>query len=315
MTNPTQHEPRRYRVHHVTEYNYSDDVTSSYSRGALRPRNTATQRIESHEIVVDPVPDVLDEHLDIFGNYSHYVEVLTPHTRLSVTKNSVMSVSWPLINLDALDRWQVCEAAADIAGDPAVDASARALFTLPSDLVQLSQDVVDLARDLVRPTDGLGSAIARVTKTIYEDFVYAKGATGVRTTLPEVLASRSGVCQDFAHLAVACFRTAGLPARYVSGYIESRPPASEPMLTGSDASHAWASVMVPGGGWVDMDPTNNHLVDSRYIVTAWDRDFRDVSPLKGVIFTDSSTSSLKVGVDVIRLANRAQPGDAQAGTE
>ena len=109
----------------------------------------------------------------------------------------------------------------------------------------------------------------------------------MRTTLPELLDLRQGVCQDFTHLALGCLRAVGLPARYVSGYLETAPPPGQPRLEGSDASHAWASVMVPGGGWVDLDPTNDHLADSRYVVTAWGRDFRDVSPLKGVVFTEA----------------------------
>ena len=135
----------------------------------------------------------------------------------------------------------------------------------------------------------------------------------MRTTLPELLALRQGVCQDFTHLALGCLRAVGLPARYVSGYLETAPPPGRPKLEGSDASHAWASVMVPGGGWVDLDPTNDHLADSRYVVTAWGRDFRDVSPLKGVIFTESSGSSLEVGVDVVRLPSTDAGGAGGTG--
>ena len=107
--------------------------------------------------------------------------------------------------------------------------------------------------------------------------------------------------QDFAHLAVGCLRSVGLPARYVSGYVETSPPPGQPKLEGSDASHAWTSVLVPGGEWIDLDPTNDHFADSRYIVTAWGRDFRDVSPLKGVVFTEAKKSTLEVKVDVFRV--------------
>ena len=132
-------------------------------------------------------------------------------------------------------------------------------------------------------------------------FEYRPGVTTVETTIPELLADRRGVCQDFAHLAVACLRGAGLPARYVSGYLETMPPPGRPKLRGVDASHAWASVRLPEVGWVDLDPTNDRVIDSRYIVTAWGRDYADVPPLKGVIFSTSTSSRLSVAVDVLAL--------------
>ena len=134
---------------------------------------------------------------------------------------------------------------------------------------------------------------------IHADFRYESGATTVKTTLPEVLERRAGVCQDFAHLTVGCLRSMGLAARYVSGYLETAPPPGRPKLLGADASHAWASVLIPGGGWVSLDPTNDQLLDGRYVTTAWGRDYSDVPPLKGVIFTESKTKHvLQVRVDV-----------------
>ncbi len=143
--------------------------------------------------------------------------------------------------------------------------------------------------------------MAELAARMHSDFEYVPGATTVRTTLGELLQKRRGVCQDFAHLAVGCFRSMGLPARYVSGYLETRPPAGRPKLIGSDASHAWAEVLVPGLGWVGIDPTNNKFVDAGYVITAWGRDYADVPPLSGVIVTDSRKSSMKVSVDVTRL--------------
>lgn len=118
------------------------------------------------------------------------------------------------------------------------------------------------------------------------------------TRLPEVLERRTGVCQDFAHLMIGCARSMGLAARSVSGYIETRPPAGQPKLRGTDASHAWASVWLPGGGWLHVDPTKNQFIDGRYVLLGWGRDYRDVSPLRGIVFTDGGGSRLKVGVDL-----------------
>lgn len=303
---PDHHAPRRYEVRHRTEYAYPADVTASFARACLRPRDTPTQRVLAHEVVIDPAPDVLEEGPDFFGNHSHHVEIATPHRRLVVVKTSVVEVSVPRVDLGALDAWSVAGAAEALASDPAIDPVEHAAFTLPSALVDLSAEVVAFAGTLVWPQRPLGQALAAVVHQIHDGFTYAKGATTVTTTLPELLDARAGVCQDFAHLAVACLRAAGLPARYVSGYLETQPPPGQAKLEGSDATHAWASVQVPGGAWVDLDPTNDQLADSRYVTTAWGRDFRDVSPLKGVVFTEGRGSTLRVGVDVVRLPD----GDA-----
>lgn len=295
--------PRRYEVRHVTRYTYAADVTASFGRACLRMRDTPHQRVESHSIAVTPEPGVLDEHTDLFGNHSHYLEIDTPHTELVVTKSSTVAVDHPAIDVEALDRWTVARAADAAFHDEGLDPLERAILTKPSDLVDLGPEVRAYAAGLVAPGRPLGEAVVDVTRAIHRDFAYRKGATSVSTTLPELLASRSGVCQDFAHLAVAVLRSAGLPARYVSGYLETSPPPGQAKLAGSDATHAWASVHVPGAGWIDLDPTNDHLTDSRYVVTAWGRDFRDVSPLKGVIFSRGASSTLSVGVDVIRLAD------------
>lgn len=295
------HTRRRYEVRHVTRYRYEEDVTASFERAMLRPRETPQQRVLEHAIEITPEPDRLDESLDAFGNYTHYVEISTPHTELTVLKRSLIEIEWPLADLSSLNRWTVRSAADALAADPAVDAFERAAATLPSRMVTLEREVREFAAALLPDDRPLGEAIEAVYREIHAGFRYDQGATSVSTTLPELLHARAGVCQDFAHLGVACFRAVGLPARYVSGYIETTPAPGTVKLEGSDASHAWVSVMVPGGGWVDLDPTNNHLADSRYIVTAWGRDYRDVSPLKGIIFTEGKGSTLSVAVDVTRV--------------
>jgi transglutaminase-like putative cysteine protease len=151
------------------------------------------------------------------------------------------------------------------------------------------------------PGRPVGEAVRALVSRIHDEFAYRPGVTSVTTPLRDVLIRREGVCQDFAHLAVACLRCVGLPARYVSGYLETQPPPGKPKLQGADASHAWASVLLPELGWVDVDPTNDRIVDDDYVVTAWGRDYTDVPPLKGVIFTESKKSRLKVAVDVIRI--------------
>ena len=135
---------------------------------------------------------------------------------------------------------------------------------------------------------------------IHRDFTFRAGATQVGAPVETVLGRRAGVCQDFAHLTIAAARSVGLAARYVSGYLETDPPPGQEKLQGADVSHAWASVFVPQIGWVDIDPTNDQFVGDRYVTTGWGRDYGDVAPLKGVIFTDGETESLEVTVDVRR---------------
>jgi transglutaminase-like putative cysteine protease len=295
------HDRRQYRVLHRTAYTYDLPVTTSYGRGCLRPRPQHSQTLLEHTLTIDPVPQVIDETRDLFGNFTHYLEIHTEHERFEVVKESVLDVEWPEVDLDELDAHTVADAAAALRQDTSLDPMEHALYTLPSAHVQLSEEVRRFAELAIPAGRPLGEAIASVYHRIYNDFTYTKGATTVNSTLPELLTTKAGVCQDFAHLAVACFRAAGLPARYVSGYIETTPPPGKPKLSGSDATHAWVSVFTPTAGWVDVDPTNDHLADSRYIVTAWGRDFRDVSPLRGVIFTDATKSTLSVGVEVTRL--------------
>ena len=166
-------------------------------------------------------------------------------------------------------------------------------------------EVRDFAAEIFTPARPVGLAVRDLVARIHSEFVYRAGVTSVNTTLAEVLALREGVCQDFAHLAVGVLRSIGLPARYVSGYLETRPPPGTPKLVGADASHAWVSVLLPGLGWVDVDPTNDKVVDDSYVVTAWGRDYADVPPLKGVIYTESKKSRLSVAVDVVPVPDPA----------
>ena len=142
-------------------------------------------------------------------------------------------------------------------------------------------------------------AVVALSARIHSDFTYAPGSTSVTTPLAEAFAQRHGVCQDFAHLGIACLRSLGLAARYVSGYIETEPAPGTPKLTGIDGSHAWLSVFVPGAGWIDLDPTNDQFIGSGYVITAVGRDYGDVPPLSGVIYTEGRTEELRVAVDMV----------------
>ena len=295
ITAPEHHTPRRYEVRHVTTYAYETPVTASYGRASLRPRETPHQFIDSHEVQISPTPDVLDETEDFFGNFSHYLEIETAHTELVVSKASVLDVEWPAVDLAALDRWTVGEAVTALPDDPAVDATDRARYLLPSSLVTFDDAVADYARTLVWPQRGLGEALAAVTHSIWRDFAYSKGATNTRTTLPEVVAGRAGVCQDFAHLACAVFRLAGLPARYVSGYL---------LIDGrveQDAGHGWAEAHIDGLGWVGFDISNGICPDARYVRVATGFDYGAAAPVTGLCIGAGETA-LKVCLAVEQQA-------------
>ncbi|MEA5053470.1 MAG: transglutaminase family protein [Propionicimonas sp.] len=301
-----QYGRRRYRVVHLTRYSYDGVVEAVYNRALLHPRTTDRQTVLDSSLEITPEPQLVSDHLDYFGNHSTYVEGRRPvegqgdgSTRLTVTCRSTVEVDRQPPDLAELDRLSVAEAAAVLARE--ADPCLLADFTLPSPLIGLTDAVGRYAAGILAPGRPLGQALQALVDAIFADFRYAAGTTSVLTTLDELLALRQGVCQDFAHLAVGCLRAAGLPARYVSGYLETEPPPGTPKLQGADASHAWAAVLTPSLGWLELDPTNAQWVDSRYVVTAWGRDFTDVSPLRGVVSTEATNSDLQVEVDVVPL--------------
>lgn len=306
---------RRYALTHRTEYAYDRDVDASYGRAHLVPRSDCGQRRLSAEVLVDPDPDELREHTDFFGNRSTYFAVRRPHRRLVVTARSQVAVDRAPPEPDAFTSlgWEYIRDRLDEPAEEEVDLDART-FRLASPLIP--RGAAGGLTTCLRPGTSLGEAIDALLTRIAEDFTYVTGATTVHTPIAEVLARREGVCQDFAHLAVGALRYAGLSARYVSGYLETAPPPGRPRLIGSDASHAWASVFAPSLGWIDFDPTNRKFVDDGYVVAAIGRDYGDVPPLKGVIFTESLDSTMSVSVDMAPTGERAVDhgvADASAG--
>ncbi|GAA1490109.1 transglutaminase family protein [Brachybacterium sacelli] len=293
-----------YRVHHLTSYRYAKPVSRNYGRAHVEPRATPHQRVLSHEVVVDPSPARLTAHTDFYGNSSTYLLVDDVHDRLDVHSHAHVTVSVRRYAAEAMSRpWEQCTA----------ENWGQLLPAEGIDFVHLSPRVPALAaaRELsaavFTPERPIGECLAELTALIHSDFTYDSGATTVTSTLAEVLAARHGVCQDFSHVGVAAVRAAGLAARYVSGYLRTAPSAEGALGTrpagemiGSAASHAWLSVLVPGTGWVDIDPTNRTFVDQRFVTTAWGRDYADVPPLKGIVVgPPGATSTLDVAVGVV----------------
>lgn len=289
---------RAYRITHRTEYRYSDVVTSSYGRGHLTPRDSIGQRCLSHELEIDPHPADRSTSRDVYGNISSYFHITERHHALSVTSSSVVEVDPPPAELygagPALAPWE----AARPTGLDGVLASEFALDLRPP---EISDAVREYAAPSFLPGRPLVEVLRDLNARIFSDFTYRSGSTTVSTQVSQVLVAREGVCQDFARLAIACLRANGLAASYVSGYLATDPPPGKERMFGVDATHAWAAVWTPQDRWLGLDPTNDQLVDERYIVVGWGRDYADVPPLRGIIYTDSERSVIDVSVDVAPL--------------
>lgn len=289
-----------YRVTHRTEYRYEGEVTASYGQTHLLPRAAPGQEPQDAAVSFWPVPDDRRTRDDFHGNRCIAFSILAPHVRLTVEATSTVEVTGPPAPTLAADMpWEVARDEIRRSTDT-VGLEAREM-ALASPRVGLSPRVRAYAASSFRPGRPLLDAVVDLAHRIHTDFAYDPGATDVGTTVDEALEARRGVCQDFAHLAIACVRAQGLAARYVSGYLETDPPPGRPRLQGADATHAWLAVHLPGDGWVGVDPTNDVLAGDRHITTAWGRDYGDVPPVEGIIFTEGRTHSMDVAVDVVRL--------------
>lgn len=286
---------RTYEVTHRTTYRYSDDVTSSYGRGFLTPRETGSQRCRSHELVISPdTPDSTTSR-DVFGNLSSYFHVTERHRTLVVTSHSIVEVDPPAPELygggSARAPWEISRPVGQ-------DGALATEFTLDLASAEITEEVRAYAAPSFTPQRPLIEVLRDLNARIFRDFTYRSGSTTVSTRVSEVLAAREGVCQDFARLAIACLRANGLAASYVSGYLATDPPPGRERMVGVDATHAWASVWTRENQWLGLDPTNDQMVDERYIVVGFGRDYADVPPLRGIIYTDSESSVIDVSVDV-----------------
>lgn len=287
----------KYRVTHQTRYAYTGEVSLGYNRAVLRPRDTGRQKVSAFALDIDPSPDHRHDHVDLYGNTITVFSLEQPHRTLTVTANSEVELPTEdsQLTLAGLAPWAEAAAAASSLTGP------ERAFALDSPLVGASEELADYARPSFPPGRSMYDAVSDLTARIFREFEYRPGSTSVTTPTLEVLASRAGVCQDFAHLEIGCLRSLGLAARYTSGYLETRPPPGQPKLLGADASHAWLSVLLGDGTWLDLDPTNGLVEPTGHVTVAYGRDYADVAPLAGVIFAGAVSSTLSVAVDVFRL--------------
>lgn len=290
----------RYQVRHITKYKYAARVSHCYNLANLIPRNTARQTCLDSRMIIEPNATHANKRTDYFGNESYHFEIQTPHTELSIIAESEIDILDDPLHLNQESGISYSDALQVLKEMPSVEVIEAKEFCLDSPMVKVNKalkDYASLSFSLDRP---LYESVEELTKRIFDDYTYTPGFTNIATPLSEVMSHKKGVCQDFAHLQVGCLRAMGIPAKYVSGYMETLPPPGQEKLVGADATHAWIAYYSPLEGWIEFDPTNNVSPGTQHIVTAEGRDYYDVTPLKGVIFGGGKNPILEVSVDVAR---------------
>ncbi len=284
-----------YRISHKTTYKYKSLVSLGDHVACLTPRNLPHHRCIQSELHITPHA-ACNQRTDYFGNQLSFFTVQEPHTRLVVEARSEVAIDeheWP--RPEQSPAWE--EVATFLPQDRSPASLEAYQFVFESARIRPNAEFASYAAQSFTPGRPFREALLDLTARIHKDFRFDAKATSVRTPAEEVLRKRRGVCQDFAHLQIACLRSLRLPARYVSGYLRTYPPPGRPRLVGADVSHAWISAYCPGIGWMDVDPTNNVVPHYNHVMLAWGRDYGDVSPLRGLIL-GGRDHTLKVAVDV-----------------
>jgi transglutaminase-like putative cysteine protease len=285
-----------YKIVHRTTYKYKYPVSVGSHVATLRPRSLPRHRLENSALQIIPSPAIMTERTDYFGNHQYFFTIEEPHDELIVEARSrvVMAESTAGIHQPS-PPWE--EIVRSLPQDVSTDVLEANQFRFESPRIRLRPEFARYAQQSFTPGRPFIEGLLDLTSRIHHDFRFDSKVTTVRTPIEEVFRKKRGVCQDFAHIQIACLRSINLSARYVSGYLRTYPPPGQPRLVGADASHAWVSAFCPGVGWVDVDPTNDVVPSTGHVTIAWGRDFSDVSPLHGLIL-GGGAHTLKVGVDL-----------------
>ncbi len=285
-----------YKIVHRTTYKYKHPVSVGSHVACLKPRSLPRHKLAQSELHIEPSPATMTERLDYFGNHLYFFTIEEPHDELVVeARSEVIMEDDPTSSPQSSPRWE--EVARTLPDDHSPAALEAYQFRFESPRIRLRPEFATYARQSFAPGRPMREALLDLTARIHSDFRFDSKVTNVRTPIEEVFRKKRGVCQDFAHIQVACLRSLKLPARYVSGYLRTHPPPGQPRLEGADASHAWVSAYCPGIGWLDLDPTNNVVPSNSHVTIGWGRDFGDVSPLHGLIL-GGGVHTLKVAVDL-----------------
>lgn len=288
----------RYQARHNTVYDYGEPVTLAHHLAHLKPRDSQRQKVLRHELRVVPEPTTWNERSDGFDNPIVQFAVEEPHQRLIVESMIEIEIA-PSAPPDA-DAYPAWDTLRDRLCDADPDTAPVYAFRLDSTLIEVGEAFADYAAPDFPPGRPVIEAVLALNARMHKDLAFDPQATTVTTPPREVLREKRGVCQDFAHLMIACLRSLGLPARYVSGYLRTTPPPGRPRLVGADQSHAWAAVWIGGEEWLELDPTNDCVPSLDHITVAYGRDYDDVAPLRGII-VGGGPHRLHVGVDVVPL--------------
>ncbi len=286
-----------YFVRHRTTYRYLQDVSHSWHLAHLRPRITPLQAVHDSSITLSLEPASRVAREDYFQNPTELFSIDRPHTHLEVLAESRVTVNHApaRASRDSLP-WEEARARLENPQDEEERDAVQYLFDSP--MTKFESDIAAYGAVSFPPHRPILSGAIELMNRIHGDFRYDTTVTDVSTPVDRVFEIRAGVCQDLAHVGIAAMRAIGLPARYISGYLLTEPPPGKPRLLGADASHAWFSVWAPPFGWVDLDPTNNILVDESHVTSSWGRDYGDVAPVAGIIL-GGHDHVVDVGVDVI----------------
>lgn len=300
----------RYRITHRTTYRHSETVPLCQNAVWLMPRRNGHQDRESYRLDVSPTPARLETLADYFDNEVSYFSIGSGYRSLEIVAVSEVRVTprWASDQLPSTPPWE------ELAGGLCRDARKAAIdacqFRFDSPCAVTSDELANYARQSFMPGRPVAEAARELTRRIHEDFVYEPGTTTVQTPVAEAFEQRRGVCQDFAHIEIACLRSIGLAARYVSGYLRTRPAPGQPRLVGADASHAWVSAYCGDAGWIDFDPTNNAVVSTDHVTIAWGRDYGDVPPVRG-LFVGGGRHEMTVSVDVAPIDEAGPVGNGE----
>lgn len=287
-----------FEVTHITAYRYPQPAAEAYGEARLTPPDLPSQTVVSHKLAIDPdVP--ASSYKDHFGNRVDFFSIPFRHRHLAISNHAVIRTHPVPRPVEALE---ICvQEARQILGSALTDVFD---YLQPTPVVETGREAVAWARKHLRGDRPLGEALHDLNEAINREFTYQSGSTENSTALATVWKQRRGVCQDFAHIGLSILRTAGLPARYVCGYIETTPPAGQ-RLTGAVATHAWIEVLVPGMKWVAFDPTNRQWVDERYVAVSFGRDYRDATPWRST-FKGSGGQNMRVRVTMKRKNGKAK---------
>jgi transglutaminase-like putative cysteine protease len=285
-----------YRIVHRTTYKYKYPVSVGNHVACLKPRTLLHHQLARNELRIQPFPATRTERVDYFGNLLCFFTVQEPHKELVVESRSEVIMEGNGTPLPQQSPpWE--EAARLLPEDHSPAGLEAYQFGFESPRIRIRPEFASYALLSFTPGRPMLDALLDLTARIHKDFRFDSKVTNVRTPTEEVFRKRRGVCQDFAHLQIACLRSLNIATRYVSGYLRTYPPPGQPRLVGADASHAWVSAYCPGIGWLDLDPTNNVVPSNGHVTLAWGRDYGDVSPLRGLIL-GGGAHTLKVAVDM-----------------